>query len=183
MVAVRRSRPAPRRAYVLETLIKANGWTLGCELGVFRGDTFKYLVQNCPDLVLIGIDTWEHPEAEATDPGFRSYSEHDLEGYLAHLNKWAVNYVQRARLVRGDTVRVLDALQDHEFDFVFIDADHTYEGVHRDITAAFRRVRHGGMILGHDYNPKDFPGVVRAVDEHFGADALKFADHVWGAWI
>lgn len=53
-------------------------------------------------------------------------------------------------------------------DFLYIDGDHSYEGVKADILGWSPYVRHGGMILGHDYEEGDdvmFPGVKRAVDE------------------
>jgi predicted O-methyltransferase YrrM len=52
-------------------------------------------------------------------------------------------------------------------DFVFIDADHSYEGCKADIEAWFPKVKPGGLLSGHDYDNPDFPefGVKRAVDE------------------
>lgn len=49
-------------------------------------------------------------------------------------------------------------------DYVFIDADHSYEGAARDI--ARWRTHARKAIAGHDYEPS-YPGVVRAVDEAF----------------
>jgi hypothetical protein len=52
---------------------------------------------------------------------------------------------------------------------VFIDADHEYEGVRADI--AWAKARGVKIIAGHDYTPGK-PGVVRAVDEAFGAEVV-----------
>lgn len=49
-------------------------------------------------------------------------------------------------------------------DFLFIDGDHSYEGVISDIRGWLPRMREGGIILGHDYS---LPGVANAVDEIF----------------
>jgi SAM-dependent methyltransferase len=54
-------------------------------------------------------------------------------------------------------------------DFCFIDADHSYECVQADIVASRSRVKPGGILAGHDYNPADFPEVVRAVHGAFAA--------------
>lgn len=40
------------------------------------------------------------------------------------------------------------------FDFVFVDADHSYEGVKNDTLKAFELIRQGGVIMWHDYAPK-----------------------------
>jgi predicted O-methyltransferase YrrM len=55
-----------------------------------------------------------------------------------------------------------------QFDFVFLDAMHTYEDVKSDIERWWPRVRNGGTMAFHDYGHHDFPGVKQAVDERFG---------------
>lgn len=58
---------------------------------------------------------------------------------------------------------------------VFIDADHSYAAVHRDIAWA-KRIG-AAIIGGHDYSPKS-PGVMKAVDEHF-SQAIATSETVW----
>ncbi|MBA0085864.1 MAG: class I SAM-dependent methyltransferase [Acidobacteria bacterium Pan2503] len=55
---------------------------------------------------------------------------------------------------------------EHSVDAVFIDADHEYESVCKDIDAWLPKVKPGGIIAGHDYTP-ELPGVIRAVNERF----------------
>ncbi len=50
-------------------------------------------------------------------------------------------------------------------DFLYIDADHSYEGVKADLEAWVPHVRPGGLILGDDYGSSIYPGVKRAWDE------------------
>ena len=50
-------------------------------------------------------------------------------------------------------------------DMVFIDADHGYECVVKDIKVARRLLEPGTLLCGHDYK-KDHPGVMQAVNEH-----------------
>ena len=59
---------------------------------------------------------------------------------------------------------------DKSLDFVFIDADHRYEGVLADIKAWLPKVRDGGIIAGHDY---DWEGVFKAVNEMFEGKIIK----------
>ena len=50
-------------------------------------------------------------------------------------------------------------------DFVYVDADHSYEGVHRDTDLARDILpAAGGVIVWHDYH-RSLPGVVRYLDE------------------
>jgi predicted O-methyltransferase YrrM len=48
---------------------------------------------------------------------------------------------------------------------VFIDGDHTYEGVIKDIVSLADMLTENGFLCFHDYS-SSFPGVVRAVDEY-----------------
>jgi len=67
-------------------------------------------------------------------------------------------------VVRQSSGGFLGSLVDGFLDMVYIDADHSYEGVCVDLELCRCKVRVGGFICGHDYCGL-FPGVVRAVDE------------------
>lgn len=52
-----------------------------------------------------------------------------------------------------------------EIDILFIDGDHTYNGVYNDFHQYERLVKVGGYIIFDDYHDSDTPGVKKAVDE------------------
>jgi hypothetical protein len=64
--------------------------------------------------------------------------------------------------------------EDGTLDFVYVDADHGYEAVRRDLASWFPKVKRCGIFAGHDYVNNDFPGVRRAVDEFFAEHKLSF---------
>jgi hypothetical protein len=51
-------------------------------------------------------------------------------------------------------------------DFLFIDANHTYEFVRNDIQMWLPKMKPGSVMAGHDYN-MSHPGVIQAVNEMF----------------
>lgn len=51
----------------------------------------------------------------------------------------------------NDTVAASEQIEDGSLDWLFIDADHTYEGVTSDIVAWWPKLKPGGLISGHDY--------------------------------
>lgn len=52
---------------------------------------------------------------------------------------------------RKDSALSAEDYADGSVDFVFIDADHSYEGVKKDILAWLPKVKKGGVLSGHDY--------------------------------
>jgi predicted O-methyltransferase YrrM len=69
--------------------------------------------------------------------------------------------------VRLTSVEAAATYEDSSLDFVFIDADHSYESVREDIIAWWPKVKAGGIISGHDYH-MGAPGVINASNELFG---------------
>lgn len=68
----------------------------------------------------------------------------------------------------------------HHVDMVFIDGDHRYETVVRDIKKAYELLKPGGLISGHDYGHPLWPGVKQAVDELVGGP-IGVWESIWSA--
>ena len=59
------------------------------------------------------------------------------------------------------------------FDFIYIDGDHSYEAVKRDIDLYYPKVSEGGVLGGHDFCGS-CPGVCRAVIEFCDDNDIEF---------
>ena len=82
-------------------------------------------------------------------------------------------------LHEGDSATNLSAMPNVYFDWIYIDGDHSYEGVKRDITAAVNKVKPGGLLVYNDYttwSPASMSrcGVARAVNEFCIANGWEF---------
>jgi predicted O-methyltransferase YrrM len=62
-----------------------------------------------------------------------------------------------------------------EFDLCYIDADHSYEAVRRDILACTRIVKPDGWLAGHDYHQPQVERAVRSMID----DPIAFRDGSW----
>ena len=73
----------------------------------------------------------------------------------------------RVALHRGDSHELIASFPEAYFDWIYIDADHSYEGVMRDANAAASKVRRGGFLVFNDFAHVDpllgVYGVHRAV--------------------
>lgn len=145
----------------------------GAEVGAFKGATSALLLKRFPGLFLDMVDSWttfepEHPYRKSGDSVARRTSEQQLEAKAVAeaVTEFACD---RRTIVHADSQAAADSVKDGNLQFVFVDADHTYEGVRADIKAWWPKVRPGGILCGHDYgHPRDRRGVFgvsRAVDE------------------
>lgn len=72
--------------------------------------------------------------------------------------------------VEGDSSTILSRMPKEHFDWLYIDADHSYEGVMKDLAAAHHCLKPGGYLVCNDYTVwctrAAVPyGVPRAVNE------------------
>lgn len=67
---------------------------------------------------------------------------------------------------------------DKSLDFVYIDANHDYEYVKKDIEIWRHKIKKDCFIGGHDYH-KDWMGVIAAVNESVGIPDIVFSDTSW----
>jgi predicted O-methyltransferase YrrM len=97
-----------------------------------------------------------------------------------HIN---TNRFNSVKLYEGMSYDLVDKFEDNKFDFIYIDGEHTYEAVKRDIQLYLPKLRKGGIIAGHDYSVGSddlpWPGVNRAVNEELGKPDRTFWDTSW----
>ena len=79
----------------------------------------------------------------------------------------------RVKCHRGASAKMLATMADATLDWIYIDGDHSYEGVAADIRVAAQKVKPGGYLVFNDYAHAD-PylgryGVHRAVTEFANA--------------
>lgn len=134
----------------------------GVEVGV-RDGGFSAVILTYTNLErLYSVDPWEK-NSELNDPD---------TAYKSTLNNLG-RFGERSRLIKGYSPDVCELFADNVFDFIYIDGLHTYEAVRDDIAGWYPKIKDGGVIAGHDYSAKDWPGVVRAVDEFVTTNDLK----------
>lgn len=152
---------------VLSGLIKAHGWQVGAELGVWQGALFGHLLGRHPELYLTGVDHWR---AEGL------YAAKDMQHAHGLALSVSYQYLGRCRILQTDTVEAARYFDDGALDFVFIDASHDTPSVRADIHAWRPKVRKGGALTGHDAN---LQSVRRALDLEFPSRWKLLGANVW----
>ena len=142
---------------------------IGAELGVFAGEFSEILVQIDP-LKLYLVDFFLGIQGSGDLNGENMvYIDMDI-AMKTIVQKY--EHDTRVCVVQKTTQDFLYGLENNCLDFVYIDADHSYEAIRSDINIAFNKVKVGGYILGHDYVSPRFDGVVRAVNEFCSSNSL-----------
>ena len=131
--------------------------TFGVEVGVHRGATSALLLRSFPLLTLAMVDLWGE---------WNDVTPHTLEEQRGFYQQaWAATAfaAHRRLIVRVDSAKAAKRRGKRDKpDFVFIDADHSYEACSRDMEAWWPVTK--TLFCGHDYGKPEF-GVTQAVAE------------------
>jgi predicted O-methyltransferase YrrM len=125
----------------------------GLEIGLAWGMSTQAFLEAQPNSTLITVDMNDHMQKAA-------------KLRAAFGPRWMVEY--------GDSSTIVSQLG-KTFDWIYIDGDHTYEGVTKDLHACWPKLAQDGTMVLDDYgNPC---GVKSAVDDFF-ADIAHTLDRV-----
>jgi len=122
----------------------------GAEIGVQHGDFSEHILDNWNGDTLFSIDAWQNFDEEAyVDIANRSDDQQIL--IYANTSVRLAPFGVRSFIWRMTSEQGASVMPDDLLDFCYIDADHRYEAVKRDIELWLPKVKSGGIIGGHDY--------------------------------
>lgn len=146
---------------ILPYLKRLKGDIRGIELGTARGEGAVYLLENCPIVELVCIDEykeyldWNGKIEQSALDQFESIAKINFE-----------QYNDRVVRIKENTGTAHSKLEDDKYDFIFIDADHSLEGVRQDIILYYPKIKKNGIIAVHDTNLQSvLDGIKRAREE------------------
>ena len=142
--------------------------SIGAEVGVFKGDFSKIILKKVNPLRLVLIDIQ----------------------FQIDIKKLFADDVNSGRVIimEEDSVSSLEKFEDEYFDWLYIDGDHSMDGVKRDVDIAKKKITSNGVIILNDYKMGDhncpggfFPyGVIHAANNlciEDGFEMIGFAFH------
>jgi len=118
-----------------------------CEVGVFNGDYSKEIIRRINPTELHLVDMNETVQL--------------------------TNVIKENKCIKffkGDSLSIMEKFEDETFDYIYIDADHTYNWVFHELSLAKNKIKKGGLIGCNDYIFYDHYanmkyGIVEAVNE------------------
>jgi len=135
------------REDMIKTLVPKNEHYV--EVGVFEGTFSSKLISILNPTQLLLIDVFEGRMGSGDQDG-NNFKFITLEHVF---QKWKTYETinPSVSVLKGLSYNILPTLPDDKFTMIYLDADHSYEGTLRDLKLSYSKVKHGGWIMGHDY--------------------------------
>ena len=120
----------------------------------------------CDKHVIIEIGIYKGSSARAFSILFdKVYSIDIVPKAIDHLKEFNLKNVYP--ILRDE--KTIEKFNNGSIDVVYIDGDHTYEGVMKDIEEYYPKIKSGGYLAGHDYGP-GHNDVKKAILKFFGRE-------------
>jgi hypothetical protein len=164
-----RQRDKDIRACILSRIPKH---AVCAEIGVYKGD-FSELILECKPKKLHLIDPWKFEVDPAYAGSWYGGSLGKSQAKLDSIYKSVIGRFRSAigsgivEVHRNTSAECCSRFPDNYFDWIYIDGNHRYEFVKRDLEMFLPKVRLHGLVGGDDYGSPGWwqDGVTRAVDE------------------
>ena len=129
---------------------------IGAEVGVFYGLHAMQIMNLLNPSILYLVDPYNYsndsPENNITS------NQEALDGAKVNLAEYP-----NVRFILQSSVEAANIFPDGHFDFVYIDAEHTYKAVKEDVKAWLPKVKFNGVIAGHDFGMEEVKKAVKEI--------------------
>jgi predicted O-methyltransferase YrrM len=146
---------------------------IGCWKGGSSVELAKGIRKYCPRTKLFCVDFFNYDYYMLT-PGLKEKAK---RGNICETFKKNMKGYPHKLIVESSEEACL-LFEPQSIDFIFIDADHSYGAVKKDIAMWLPKIKTDGLLCGHDYYPDKY-GVKQAVDEAFGDRVKLPARSIW----
>jgi predicted O-methyltransferase YrrM len=154
------------------------------QIGAYTGDASEWMLDNIlthESSWLTDVDTWSGSEEEA----HKQFDWNELE----HFYDSRMSVYKNVCKIKGYSQEFLSTAEKFHYDFIYIDGDHTANGVHTDATLSWDKLKPNGIMAFDDYlwqhdtyqdhlRPK--PGIDKFLKEYHGQYQMLIMDEqVW----
>ena len=124
------------------------------ELGSWKGQSAALIAtelknQNKKGVRFFCVDTWKGTSEDEHGDDKWVKEGKLFEKFTDNLKEVSDYYIP----LRMTTERASHLFPDQSVDICYVDADHSYDGVYKDLETWTPKIKPGGIISGHDYDP------------------------------
>lgn len=156
----------------LSTFIKNDGGIIDniVEIGSYQGESTTIFAKNFTDSKIFAVDIWSNNY----EMDINTNNPIDVEN---NFDTITINYPNIIK-IKMSSEKFSNIIADNSIDFIYIDGDHSYDGVNTDIIKWRNKIKKGGYIAGHDY-VEDRIDLIRAINENFPNENINIFGWSW----
>ena len=163
------------RDFLLQILPK---FSIGIEIGVNEGNFSERILEIVQPKKLYLVDPWKFEAGESYTAGEIIKDQKTLDVRFQNVSKKFTNEIKNGQIVikRNISEEILFKFDDNYFDWIYIDGNHFYEFVKKDLELCYPKLKDDGFITGDDYADDDEwskNGVKNAVDEFINSNKVE----------
>lgn len=147
------------------------------EVGVENGTNALAMLKNLNVKRLYLIDPYEKYQDVSV-----SFSKERMDKVYFAMFKRLESFFDKVVLIMKSSIFASALFPDEFFDYVYIDANHRYEEVSKDIKSWFPKIKIGGILGGHDHAVSQCE-VKKAVDEFIKQQKINLSEGRNDWWI
>jgi len=164
----------PRPTILFVKAIRGNELLTGLEIGVAEGVNAESILKTLRIRKLYLVDPYESYIQDG-----KLYSSYIPAKDEAVKRLW--NFRDRTQIINLKSDEAVDSVPEG-LDFAYIDGNHGYEYVKKDIENYYLKVKEKGVIGGHDFH-NNYLGVIRAAVEFSSSKRLELMAERSDWWI
>lgn len=152
----------PKEYAELLYLLKENNTRTYLNIGIGKGGSFiteSYIQEDLDLCVAVDNSSYWH--------------SHQKDKIIENINWLENNIKAKVEFYDADSTLFLKSCK-QKFDVIFIDGDHSYDGVYSDYINSLPLLDDNGLIIFHDINSHECPGVVKLWNEIKNKNCIEF---------
>ena len=142
---------ADKRAYILEQLDKNSKIV---EVGVWKGDFSRQIWNISSPNLLVLVDSWKFdekvrgcaPQVSGEEPLNQNFFDQAKKDTYDKFEN-----IQNVNILDLNSLEASSKYEDNFFDYIYIDAEHTYKAVTKDLEVWYPKLKKNGTLFGDDY--------------------------------
>jgi len=157
----------------------------GVEVGVQAGEFSRIIRSTWKGKYLHLVDRWK------SDPGYKDIANITDEQHKKLYSQVVNTFLNDSGvfIYKMDSCLAAQQFRDEYFDWIYIDADHSYKGCKSDLNLWYSKIKPGGVFAGHDFIDGNLTagefGVQSAVEEFIKDKNVELHitnDDMWKSW-
>jgi len=149
---------------------------VGCEVGVCLGVTSEYYANNIKNLkTLYCVDNYP----EYVDWNGIVMNREKQDAMKDHAFQRLQNFGDKIKFIYDSSETFAQSIAEETLDFVFIDADHSYEGALNDFRRYFPLIKKNGVFSGHDFSLQGVNAALREFLKERYTEIQNLENNAW----